>query len=644
MTCGRLVTSWWVLICVSCSATAVAQSETDSVLSPVELKGLSLEELVEVRVTSVSKRPEPLAETASAIQVILGEDIRRSGATCLAEALRLAPNLQVAQVNASQWAISARGLNNVLANKLIVQIDGRTVYTPLYAGVFWDVQNVLLEDVDRIEVVSGPGGALWGANAVNGIVNIVTKDARETHGAFAQIGGGPELHRLGGARWGGALGTDAHVRVYGLGFERDDTQALDGSEAMDGWGVRQGGFRGDFGAGETTTLTVQGDYYDGEPNPDGGTAVDVRGGNGMLRVERAFSARSDVWMGVYYDRTHRDFNNGFLEDVTTIDFDSQHRFGLGDRHEVIYGAGFRWMKHDIANLDLFGFFPGEEILRLYSVFVQDAVSLAGGSVRVTAGTKFEHNEFTGAEWQPSVRVGVTPRRGHLVWTAVSRAVRTPSRIDRDFIAFAAPDLPLIRGSKDFDSEDVLAYEAGWRVQANDHLTGSVSLFHNEYDGLRSAEPVPPPLGIPITFGNGVEGWVRGLEVAGACEVMHAWRIRGGYTLLRKELRTKPGSEDLNGATAESNDPEHQVLVQSMANLPLGLSLDAVMRWVDALPDPAVPSYFGLDARVAWTSASGIEVAAVGQNLLETAHAEFVPSSPAPREIERTFYFTVTARR
>jgi iron complex outermembrane receptor protein len=626
------------------SSSAFAAGESGSVLTPVELKGLSLEQLVDVRVTSVSKRPEPLSEAASAIQVVLGNDIRRAGVTSLPEALRLAPNLQVARANASQWAISSRGLNNVLANKLLVQIDGRTVYAPLYAGVFWDAQNVLLEDVERIEVVSGPGGALWGANAVNGVVNVITKDARDTHGVFAQVGAGTEVRKTGGVRWGGAIGSDAHLRVYGAGFERDDTIELDGSDAKDGWWLSQGGFRGDMGVGERTNLTVQGDYYVSEPNPDGTESVDARGGNGIVRVEHSLSDRSAVWASVYYDRTYRDFNNDFEERVATVDFDSQHRFAIGDRNEVIYGAGFRWMHHEIANLPLFGFFPGDDILRLYSAFLQGAVSFAGGRVKATVGAKFEHNHFTGAEWQPSARLGVVPRRGQLAWVAVSRAVRTPSRIDRDFIAYLAADVPLIQGSKDYDSEDVVAYEAGWRVQARETVTGSISVFHNEYDGLRSAEPGPPPVGFPITFDNGVQGWINGIELAGACQLTNHWKLRGGYTFMQKHLTTKPGSQDLNQATAESDDPEHQALLQSMANLPGGLSLDATIRWVDALPQPRVPSYVGLDARVAWTSASGIELAVVGQNLVEKEHREFAPSSPSPREIERGVLFTLSVRR
>lgn len=643
---GTMVAGWF------CSTAAWAQGGfshapgeplESSVLSPTELKSLSLEDLVGIQVTSVSKRPEPLAEAASAVQVITGEDIRRAGSTSLPEALRLAPNLQVAQVNASQWAISARGFNNVLANKLLVQIDGRSVYTPLYAGVFWDVQNILLEDVDRIEVVSGPGGSLWGANAVNGVINVITKDARETQGLFAQAGGGTELRRMGNLRWGGKAGDRLYYRLYGTGFELDDTKLQNGEDARDDWDAAQGGMRADWEVGGRTRVTIQGDYYDANPDPEGGRPVDARGGNGLVRLEHAIADHSDVWVSAHYDRTHRDFNNGLTEDVTTLDMDSRHRFALGERQEIVYGAGFRWMREDLENLPLFGFFPAQRDLPLYSVFVQNAVSIADGRVKVTAGVKFEHNDYTGPEWQPNGRVAWTPHEGHLVWTAVSRAIRMPSRIDRDFLAAIAPGVPLIQGSKDFDSEDVVAFEAGWRVQPNSSLTGSVSIFHNEYDHIRSAEPPPPPGAFPITFANGVEGTTNGVEVALACALTDFWTVRTGYTYLHDDLRAKSTSRDLNNATAESNDPPHQAMAHSSLNLPHGFELDATVRWIDALPHPHVSSYVGLGARLAWISASGLEISVQGQNLAEEDHIEFTPSSPAPRRIERSGYAALTLR-
>lgn len=646
LACG--VVAGWIYVTPAWSqhghfSAAPAGSVQSPVLSPSELKSLSLEDLIAIEVTSVSKRPEPLSEAASAIQVITREEIRRSGATSVAEALRLAPNLQVAQVNASQWAISARGFNNVLANKLLVQVDGRSLYTPLYAGVFWDVQNVLLEDVDQIEVVSGPGGSLWGSNAVNGVINIITKSARETQGLYAKTGAGTELRQFGRLRWGGRAGERVYYRAYASGFKRDNTSMLDGSEAKDDWDGAQGGFRGDW-EGERTQFTLQGDYYDVNPDPEGGVPVDARGGNGLARIEHSLGEHSDLWLTAYYDQTDRDFNNGLREKVSTVDLESRHRIALTEAQEVVYGLGFRWSRHDLENLDLFGFFPDRKDLRLYSAFVQDAFAFADGRVKVTAGVKFEHNDYTGEEWQPNGRLAWTPGEGHLLWTAVSRAVRMPSRIDRDFVASIAPGIPVIQGSKQFDSEEVIAYEGGWRVQPSANVTGSVSVFHNVYDNIRSAEPPESgPLPFPITFGNGVEGTTDGVELALACQLTGAWTMRLGYTYLTDDLRAKSTSRDLNEATAESNDPPHQVKAHSSFNLPYGFEFDTTLRWVDALPHPYVPSYFGLGARLAWVSAWGLEISVHGQNLLEEEHLEFIPASPDPRKIERSGYAAVTMR-
>jgi iron complex outermembrane recepter protein len=620
--------------------TARAQTP-DTLPPPGALKRLSLEQLMDVEVTSVSRRPEKLSTTASAIQIITSEDIRRSGATSIPEALRLASNLQVAQANASQWAVSARGFNNVLANKLLVLIDGRTVYTPLYAGVFWDVQNVPLESVDRIEVISGPGGALWGANAVNGVINIITKSARDTQGLSVEGGAGTELQGFGTVRYGGGGSSGPAFRVYGEGFARGSTVDFDGTDAKDSWGLGQGGFRLDGGS-QTSALMLEGDYYDGRPDPDGGTDVVVRGGNAVGRWTRELSEGSDLQLQLYYDRTWRDFGNGFTEGLSTWDLDAQHRFQIGRRQEIIWGLGARLMDHRTENLPALAFLPAHRTLQLYSGFVQDEITLADGRLRLALGSKLEHNSYTGFEIQPSGRLAWTPAARHTVWMAVSRAVRTPARIDRDFALFLAPSVPLLLG-QNLETEKVLATELGWRLQPNERVSLALSTFYNHYDDLRTAEPGPPPFGIPITLGNGLKGHTYGVELAGLWQVIDRWRLRGGYTFLKKDLSLKPGSADLNGGTAESDDPEHQFLIQSSANLPAGLELDAVFRFVDALPKPAVPSYAGLDLRLGWWATQHLELAVVGQNLLHDEHVEFIPSSPSPRRLQRGVYGKVTWR-
>lgn len=614
-------------------AGALAQGEVQ------QYKKLSLSELMEVEVISVSRSPQKLNEAASAIQVITGEEIQRSGATSLAEALRLAPNLQVAQVNSSQWAISARGFNNVLANKLLVMIDGRTVYTPLYAGVFWDVQNTLLQDVDRIEVVSGPGGALWGANAVNGVINIITKDASETQGLYVEAAGGNELSGHGGVRYGGKLSPTLSYRIYGMGTKRDDTVLLNDADARDDWEMSQGGMRIDWDPQAADKFTIQADIYEGRPNPDGGTTpVDAEGGNILGRWTHVFSPDSDFQLQWYYDRTFRDFGNGgFTEALDTWDFDGQHRFKVGERNEVTWGFGYRMMNHEVGNLPLFGFSPAERRLELYSLFLQDEILLVEDRLRLTLGAKLEHNDYTDLEVQPSVRLAWTPTAHQTFWAAMSRAVRTPARIDRDFYLLAAPTVPVLMGNPDFDSEDVLASEAGWRVQPHETVSVSLSVFYNEYDKLRSAEPGPPPANLPIMIGNGVEGHTYGTELSGTWQAFDWWRLRGGYTLVRKSLSLREGSQDLNDATAESDDPEHQVVLQSSMDFPRRVTLDVAVRYVDELTNRYVPSYVGVDVRVAWRPKENLELSVVGQNLLEPSHPEFVPSSPAPREIERSVY-------
>lgn len=615
---------------------------TNSPASVSDLKKLSLEELMNVEVTSVSKAPEKLSETASAIQVITGDDIRRSGATSLPEALRLAPNLQVAQVNASQWAISARGFNNVLADKLLVLIDGRSVYTPLYAGVYWDVQDVLLEDVDRIEVISGPGGTLWGANAVNGVINVITKGARETQGLYVEGGGGTELYGFGAMRYGGQLGTNLFYRIYAKGFDRDNTVLTNRMDAKDGWWMIQGGGRIDWEPQNGNTVTLQSDYYDGRPDPDGGSSVVASGENVLGRWTHTFDDDADFQLQMYFDQTWRDFGNGFTEKLNTYDIDWQNRFPLFWRQEITWGLGVRLMDDYEENLPLFAFKPGHRWLHLYSGFVQDGITLIENRLRFTMGIKIEHNDYTGFEFQPNGRLAWTPTEHQVIWGGVSRAVRTPSRIDRDFYLSASPTFPIIAADH-FKSESVLAYELGWRIQPLPQLSLSAASFYNIYDDLRSAEPGPPPFNLPITFQNGVRGETYGFELSGTYQVTDWWRLRGGYTFIRKHLVVKPGSQDLNRGTSESDDPENQFLIQSSFDLPGHCEFDGTVRYVDTLPGPYVSSYVSLDLRLAWKPTKNIEIAIVGQNILDRQHPEFVPTSPSPREIERNVYGKVSCR-
>ncbi|MFI5141043.1 MAG: TonB-dependent receptor plug domain-containing protein, partial [Bacteroidia bacterium] len=646
-----------LLVLANC---AFAQTE-DSTLSAAGLKKLSLEDLMNVEVTSVSKRPEKLNEVASAVQVITGNDIRNAGIKTLAEALKLAANLQVAQVNSSQWAISARGFDNVLANKLLVLVDGRTVYTPMYGGVFWDVQNVMLEDVDRIEVISGPGGTLWGANAVNGVINIITKSSSKTQGLYADFAYGNTMPGQASIRSGGKLAEGLTYRVYGTGYKLASTvdsvgkDSTAGRKANDQWAMAQGGLRTDYETKKDQISLIANMYY-GKPNPDGGNAVPVTtsGENAVARWKHTIGNIGDFQLQAYYDHTWRDFGNKFTEDAKTYDIEWQNRFRLGQRQTVTYGGNLRGIHHEVGDLPGFGFTPANKMLYLYSGFLQYEAMLIKDKLRFTLGAKLEHNSYTGLQYQPNVRLTYTPTKRNTIWGAVSRAVRNPSRLDREF-AISIANFPFIMGTDSFKSETVMAYELGWRYQPIKKVSISVSTFYNFYNDVRSAEPGKGPLGYPypITYGNGVKGETYGVELSANAQVTSWWNLRGGYTFLKKNLWAKEGSQDLNNATAESYDPQHQFLIQSNIQLPKHFQFGTVVRYVGELarpvakgytgimPNPFVKAYTGLDLKIGWTY-KFLELSVVGQNLLYGQHREFKASTPI-REIQRSVYGRIACR-
>lgn len=604
-----------------------------------QFKRLSLEELMNQEVTIVTKRAEPLSESASAVQIITSDDIRRSGASSIPEALRLASNLQVAQVDSRQWAISARGFNNTVANKLLVMIDGRTVYTPLFAGVFWDVQDTFLPDIERIEVVSGPGATLWGANAVNGVINIVTKSARETQGIVAEAGGGSLLRDFAGARYGGQIGENLFFRLYGKYFDRENTVLPSGRDATNDWYMGQGGFRLDWLPTNGNALTVQGDAYGGsfeQPAP-GDTTVD--GQNLIARWTRTFSEESDLMVQAYFDRTRRRSPNVFTEELNTYDVDFQHRFPLGHRQSLMWGLGYRLMEDEVGNSAALAFRPAQRNLQLFSGFLQDEITLVEGKLFLTLGSKFEHNDYSEFEVQPSVRLAWRLDSRQTLWAAVSRAVRSPSRIDRDFyLPGVAPHT--IAGGSSFDSEKLIAYELGYRVRPAERLSLSLATFFNDYDDIRSLEPFGGTNTFVIANQNRAEAW--GVELSGNYEVVDWWRLRGGYTYLHKTVSVTGGGQDLNRGRAEGNDPHHQFVVQSAMDLPWNLEFDCVARYTDTLPEPRVPSYFTVDARLAWYPKPNIELAIVGQNLWDKQHPEF-GASATRQEVPRSVYGKLTWR-
>lgn len=605
---------------------ALAAWAASAAAQPASLADLSLEELANLEVTSVSRRPERLADAPASIFVITSDDIRRSGATSLPEALRLAPSLHVARVDARQYAISARGFNSTAANKLLVLIDGRAVYTPLFSGVFWDAQDTLLEDIERIEVISGPAGTLWGANAVNGVINVITKHATDTRGTLAYAGGGNEESGL-GARRGLSLDNGGGLRVYGKGFSRDSTVRASGADVPDQWHSGQAGFRADWGAG-TDSYTLQGDAYQGKAEQDLPGDVRISGGNLLARWQRQLAGSDRVQVQAYFDNTHREIPGRFAERLDIYDIEFQHALAMGRDHLLAWGGGHRMARDRVTNTAVLAFLPAKRDLNWTNVFVQDEYRWSD-ALRLTAGVKAEHNPYTGSELLPSARLAWRLDESRLLWAAASRAVRAPSRIDREFLApgrFAA--------SPDFRSEISKVFEIGYRSQASARASYSVTAFHSLHEHLRSLEPGSPE----VVIVNGMEGESTGLEAWGKLQVTPRWRLSAGGTLLDQDLRLEPDSG--TGVSVAGNDPKRQFSLRSSHELGAGREFDLLVRYVSALPDPAVPSYTAFDARYAWRPRAGLELSVSVQNLFDDRHPEF--GDPDDRsEIERSVFVRVT---
>jgi iron complex outermembrane receptor protein len=650
---------------LSCWAVAAAAQQGPSA---IELRKLSLEELGNLAVTSVSKAEERLSGAAAAVAVVTNEDIRRSGATTVAEALRLVPGIHVARQTSNIWAVSSRGFSSGSSEKLLVLNDTRSVYTPLFSGVLWDVQDLLLEDVARIEVIRGPGAALWGSNAVNGVINITSKNARDTQGLYVSAAGGSEERAILRARYGGRIG-GAYYRVFGKFSDRGSTFTA-GTINRDDWHLGHGGARLDWDASATDTLTVQGDVYGGDigrlfpsisvgaarPGPVPPLRTEVSGGNVLARWNRRSSADSELQLRVYYDRTHRN-DPSFVDDLDTIDADVQHRFPLPRRQELTWGANYRFTSNRNVGKVIFALDPLSSEDQVYSGFLQHQIQL-GDAFRVTTGTKLEHNDFSGGELQPSARVAWQPVRAHTVWSAVSRAVRIPTRLERDLAVDATDPTrnPVIRllGNPDYGAERLVAFEAGYRGQYSTSLLLDLAAYRNRYRGLSSLEQGAPFVSggrfiVPIVNENLTDGHAEGVEAALTVAPMTWLRLSATSTTTRLDLT--PRGADLNrGILLEGATPRHQLLLRSMLDIGTSVDVDAQLRHSTAIrrlsvtgADEGVAAYAELDVRVAWRPVPALEAAIVGQNLLHDHHPEFGP--PGSRgEIQRGVYASFTWRR
>ena len=604
-----------------------ATGNQDDAVSTSSLKTLSIEDLMNLEVTSVSKRGEPVSDAAAAVYVITREEILNSGARSLPDILRLAPNLQVAQITSSSFAITARGFNGPAASKLLVLIDGRSVYTPYHSGVSWDIEDVPPEDIERIEVISGPGATLWGANAVNGVINIITRKAGDTQDGSLRVGGG-NLEQRGSVQYGGQAGSAVAYRAYVDSFHYGDDLTATGTNARDAWQKSQGGFRLDWmPAGDLVTL--QGDLYTGseEQLPSGDDSVS--GHNLLTRWTHAFSEASSLQVQAYYDYTKTSLPNVGFDELNTYDLDVQHAFAWGSRQSIVWGGGVR-TEDDNFPTQVPIFSPPQRTLDYSNAFLQDTISLSR-TLKLIVGTKYEHDAYTAGEPLPDARLSWKVSDSNLLWAAVSKAVRAPSRIDRDLFEEVGP-VVFLRGG-DFQDEKLTAYELGYRSQPSAKSSLSISTFYNVYSDLRSVQ-YSPGSAFPLMFANGMSGDTDGLEAWGNYQMSEWWRMSAGGNWLHENLHFDPGSDNIGGIALAGDDPSYQIALRSTMTFARGWLLYLDLRHIGALPSPASPSYTELNAHVGWTVSHAITLALTGSNLIHPHHLEF-GTTAAPLQLGAT---------
>jgi iron complex outermembrane recepter protein len=597
-----------------------------------ELGGMSLEQLANVQVTSVSKSVEPLRTAPAAIYVISHDDIMRSGATSIPEALRLAPNLEVTQLSASDYVISARGFGGSpgaqnFSDKLLVLIDGRSVYSPLYSGVYLDAQDVMLQDVDRIEVISGPGATLWGANAMNGVINIITRSAEVTDGTLVSAAAGT-MERNAAVRYGGRLDDDTAYRFYGMGFHREALDLPSGATASDAWSKGQAGFRVDRTAPDDTA-TVQGDVYRATENQLQQADVMIDGANLLGRWEHRFSAQSELQVQAYYDLTERFSPTGdgaFV--LRTYDLQIQQSVALGSSHRLVWGAGERINDYDITSTSTLLFVPEDRALTLGNVFAQDTIALSR-ALSATVGMKMEDDPYSAL---PDGRLAWTLNDANQFWAAASRAIRSPTPFDVDVVEKVGPEV-FLTGNSRFQPEKVWAYEVGYRAQPAPVLSFSLSAYYNVYDDLRTIEPDSSTTFIPLHWGNLMGGDTYGLELWGNYQVTDWWRLSPGFSTVHKRLHFEPGASGLLGLAQAGDDASGHGSLTSSMDLGRNVTFDAMLRYVSSLPDPALPGYYNMNARLGWRAVRNLELSVTGSNLLNARHLEF--TAPYGEEISRS---------
>lgn len=673
--CSRSTGKIALLLVLLCAAHRRSRAEMPKQegAGSTALKTLTLEQLGEIEVTAASKEPEEVWRTPAAISVITQEEIRRSGDTSLPETLRRVPGLEVARIDSSSWAVGIRGFGSAFSKSVLVLIDGRNVYTPLFAGVNWRLQHLLLEDIDRIEVIRGPGGTVWGTNAVNGVINIVTTNSKNSSAGSVSLGAGNVDQGSGGFRYKGNLGRSTTYRAYGMAFGRGPEFHID-RDTFDDWQFGQAGFRLDWDSRRGNTVTVQGDLYKGEIgereniayySPPASVNVDspedVSGGNLLTQWRHELPRGSDFRVQAYYDRTYR-LGSQLGETRNTFDIDFIHHLGAVPRQDIIWGIGARWSPSDlIQTVATVDFEPHHQSDNIYSAFLQDEFAIVRDNLSLTVGSKFEHNIYTGWETQPNARLTWTPGLHQTLWAAVTRAVRSPSRIDEDIQLtqlFTTVPLPVylrVVGNPKFVSETLLGYEFGYRKLLTARLYADIALFHNDQNHLTSFgspsisfESTPPPLRevATIPWVNGLKGNTDGAEISPDWRSTNWLQFKASYSYLNLHVKNRPGNADTATIqTDEGSSPRHQVMLQSLVNLPKGFEFDPSYRYVSALPAQSssnqptdfVKAYNSMDVRIGWHLRKEFDLSIAGQDLFQPNHAEF-GGDPGPLvRIKRSVY-------
>jgi len=629
-------------------ASTIGAAEASSPLDK-SAADFSLEELINIKITSVSKKETRLDTAPAAIYVISQEDIRRSGLTTIPELLRMVPGINVAQIDANHWAVSSRGFNNQYANKLLVLIDGRTVYSPLYGGVDWNVRRPPVELIERIEVIRGPGATLWGANAVNGVINIITKKAKDTQGGIATISYGTEDQPYTMLNYGDQLATDLYYRGYLDYFSRDHFTTTTGQDAADSWSAIRTGFRLDWEASKINQFTLQGDYYYSKAaetfdrtslTPPYTTTENLtgqnKGGNVLARWTHRFSDTSQLTLQSYYDHTSGT-QAGVLVNDYTYDFDLQHHFALGRRQNIVWGGGYRYLAETTSGNSFASLTPADVHQQFYNIFLQNDITLIERRLNLTLGSKLEHNDSTGFNVVPSARLAWTPTEKQTVWTSVSRAVRTPSileqsiRVNRSVIQSPTgpPILLAVLGNPNLVSEEVTTYELGYRIKPVERLSLDLATFYNVYDQLIypiqgapyfEAHPAPAHGVMPLIFQNSQRAETYGGELMGEWLVTDNWKLTASYTLLLTQF--KPHT------TGDDTSPENQFQIRSYLDLPHQVELNGAIYYVDRISPVLgnstmnIPSYVRMDVGMTWRPTQSLEIGIYGQNLLNDQHTEF----------------------